>query len=32
MSNLIKSTHLRLMLTLASLASLAYVIQAGHRW
>jgi hypothetical protein len=32
MSSLIKRTHLRLLLTLTSLASLAFVIEAGHRW
>ena len=32
MRNIIKSTHLRLLLTLTSLASLAFVIEAGHRW
>ena len=31
-SNVLKSTHLRLLLTLTSLASLAFVIEAGHRW
>ena len=32
MSNILKSTHLRLLLTLTSLASFAFVIEAGHRW
>jgi hypothetical protein len=32
MSGLIRNTHLRLLLTLTSLASLAFVIEAGHRW
>jgi hypothetical protein len=32
MSSLIRKTHLRLLLTLTSLASLAFVIEAGHRW
>jgi hypothetical protein len=32
MSHILKSTHLRLLLTLTSLASLAFVIEAGHRW
>lgn len=32
MKHLLRSSHTRLILTLASLASLAYVIEAGHRW
>jgi hypothetical protein len=32
MSHTLKSTHLRLLLALTSLASLAFVIEAGHRW
>ncbi len=32
MSGILRSTHMRLFLTLASLASLAFVIEAGHRW
>ena len=32
MKNILQSTHLRLLLTLTSLASLAFVIEAGHRW
>ena len=32
MKNFIGSTHLRLLLALTSLASLAFVIEAGHRW
>jgi hypothetical protein len=28
----LRSSHLRLMLALTSLASLAFVVQAGHRW
>ena len=32
MSTILKSTQLRLLLALTSLASLAFVIEAGHRW
>jgi hypothetical protein len=32
MKDIIRSTNLRLFLTLASLASSALVISAGHRW
>ena len=32
MSDLLRSTHTRLVLVLASLASLAIVLEAGHRW
>jgi hypothetical protein len=28
----LQSTHLRLLLALTSLASLAFVLEAGHRW
>ena len=32
MSDLLRSAHTRLVLALASLVSLAIVIEAGHRW
>jgi hypothetical protein len=32
MKTILRSTHLRLLLALTSLASLAFVIDAGHRW
>ena len=32
MGTIARSTHLRLLLALTSLASLAFVIAAGHRW
>jgi hypothetical protein len=32
MTTFIRNTHLRLLLALTSLASLAFVIEAGHRW
>jgi hypothetical protein len=32
MSHILHSTHVRLLLALTSLASLAFVIEAGHRW
>ena len=32
MKHFVNSTHLRLLLALSSLASLAFVIEAGHRW
>jgi hypothetical protein len=32
MKNAIRAGQIRLLLTLATLASLAIVIEAGHRW
>jgi hypothetical protein len=32
MKDLIRSAQLRVLLTLTSLASFAFVIEAGHRW
>ncbi len=32
MRGVLRTSHLRLMLALTSLASLAFVVQAGHRW
>ena len=32
MSDLLRATNTRLVLVLASLASLAIVLEAGHRW